>query len=382
MSPVNTISPSVKFGLRFSGIWPGTPFPLVYKFIWVTTLSTIQTYQYKYIIMNFRSESFMQNVDNLSISLSFTVVYIKLVLTWINYGCFSDILFTMEEDCEKYSVMDVNNLIAKTGQVSNFLTNIIMFSYTASAVFYLICDLISQDLTDVAHRQLYFRMELPFEFHKSPIYEILIIAQFFIHIAGCKIDIMCQQLMEYPRKKESHVKVFIKQFQEIISFTQKIEKYFTYIAVSQFLSNTIVSCCKGFTIAATLGTDDAVPRMIQSIMYYIIMCAEAFVYCYSGEYLCTKSKTISDSVYDFLWYELHPRESQLLVPVILRSQKGFILTFGKFSNLSLESFSRVSYSFFVLGNFYFLYRTICTVTYLDKEIVRNTRVSFWKPNTY
>ena len=68
------------------------------------------------------------------------------------------------------------------------------------------------------------------------------------------------------------------------------------------------------------------------------------------KYLSHQSQLIGDTAYDILWYDLRPTESQLLIPVILKSQKGFTLTFGKFSSLSLESFTSVSY-FSVLNNF-------------------------------
>lgn len=51
------------------------------------------------------------------------------------------------------------------------------------------------------------------------------------------------------------------------------------------------------------------------------------------------------------FFDLRPNERQLLIPVILRSQKGFTFTFGKFSSLSLESFTGVSYLFFTFNGF-------------------------------
>ncbi|KOC58792.1 hypothetical protein WH47_00040, partial [Habropoda laboriosa] len=53
------------------------------------------------------------------------------------------------------------------------------------------------------------------------------------------------------------------------------------------------------------------------------------------------SQLIGNTAYEFLWYDLRSTESQLLIPVILRSQKGFTFTFGKFSSLSLESFTAI-----------------------------------------
>ncbi|XP_043506688.1 uncharacterized protein LOC122527004, partial [Frieseomelitta varia] len=53
------------------------------------------------------------------------------------------------------------------------------------------------------------------------------------------------------------------------------------------------------------------------------------------------SKLLGDTAYDLLWYKMRPKETRFLIPVILRSQNGFILTFGKFASLSMESFMAI-----------------------------------------
>lgn len=228
----------------------------------------------------------------------------------------------MEQDCQKYTEMDINNLISKTGQVSFYLTSIIISSYLVSAFFYLTGAVAFQGSNDSVSRELLFKMDLPFETNESPNYEFVVTIQFLIHFSaaltfgsftalllmvvlhvGCQIDIMCQNLTDVLPKNENKLKHFISRYQEIIIFTEKIEKLFTYIALSQLVSNTINTCCEGFLIVI--------------------------------------SQLIGDTAYDILWYDLHPNESQLLIPVILKSQKGFILTFGKFSSLSLESFTSI-----------------------------------------
>ncbi|KOC58779.1 hypothetical protein WH47_00026 [Habropoda laboriosa] len=82
----NTMSQSVKFGLHFVGIWPGTPFPSLHKIGWVIAMAVLQTYQYRYIITHYKSDSLMVTIDNLSITMPFTLVLIKLIITWANYG--------------------------------------------------------------------------------------------------------------------------------------------------------------------------------------------------------------------------------------------------------------------------------------------------------
>ncbi|XP_024222882.1 odorant receptor 4-like, partial [Bombus impatiens] len=275
---------------------------------------------------------------------------------------FCDILSTMEEDCQKYAIMDINNLITKTGLFSFYMTSMIMSSYLVSAVCYLAGAIAFQGTNDSMSRELLLKMDLPFETSKSPNYELVVTTQFIIHFSaalafgtftallfmmilhlGCQIDIMCQNLTDVFPKNENKLKFFIIRYQEIITFAEKIEKLFTYIALSQLVSNTVNTCCEGFLIVLAVNDESglAIDILIKSILFYIVICLEVFIYCFAGEYLRTKSQLIGDTAYNMLWYDLRPNKSRLLIPVILRSQKGFTLTFGKFSNLSLESFTGI-----------------------------------------
>ncbi|CAK9826540.1 Odorant receptor 13a [Anthophora retusa] len=356
----NTISQSVKFGLHFIGIWPGTPFPSLHKIGWIIVMSALQTYQYKYIIEHYKSDSLMITIDNLSIAMPFSLTSIKIIITWANYGALCEILSTMEEDCQKYAVIDINKLISKTGQLSFYLTSIVMSSYLASAVFYIIGTIGFQGNNASMPRELLLKMDLPFETSESPNYEFVVTTQFLIHLSaalafgafaalllmlvlhvGCLIDIMCRNLVYVPYKNDKQIKVFINRHQEIIGFTERVEKLFTYIALSQLVFNTIITCCVGFLVVIAINMDDGLPVLIKSVVFYLVICTEQFVYCFAGEYLSIKSQLIGNTAYDFLWYDLRANESQLLIPLILRSQRGFTFTFGKFSSLSLERFTAI-----------------------------------------
>ncbi|XP_068987568.1 odorant receptor 4-like [Bombus flavifrons] len=361
---LNTISPSVKFGLHFCGVWPGTPFHFLHKLCWVIAIITLQTYQYIYIVIHYNTDTLMNIVENLSIAVPFSLLFIKLFVTWTNYGLFCDILSTMEEDCQKYANIDINNLITKTGLFSFYVTSMIMSSYLVSAVCYLPGAIAFQGTNDSMSRELLFKMDLPFETSKSPNYELVVTTQFIIHFSaaltfgtftallfmmtvhvGCQIDIMCQNLTNAFSKNENKLKFFISRYQEIITFAEKIEKLFTYIALSQLVSNTVSTCCEGFLIVLAINDKSGLVILIKSVAFYTVICLEVFIYCFAGEYLRIKSQLIGDTAYNILWYDLRPNKSRLLIPVILRSQRGFTLTFGKFSKLSLESFTGVSYLF-------------------------------------
>lgn len=54
-----------------------------------------------------------------------------------------------------------------------------------------------------------------------------------------------------------------------------------------------------------------------------------------------QSKSISDAVYESLWYDLSPSENRVLLLVIVRSQKRLTITAGNVTDLTLEGFTNV-----------------------------------------
>ncbi|XP_076282990.1 odorant receptor 10-like [Lasioglossum baleicum] len=360
MASPSTVSKSVKFGLHFAGVWPGTPLPNVHKAFWISVMGVLQTYQYEYIITHYRTASLMTLIDCFSITVPFTLLCIKLIATWINHGVLRDILSTMDEDCEKYAAIDTNNLISKTSVLSSRLTNAIVSSCMVSAVAYTAGTLAYQQGGNSTTRGLLYKMDLPFDTNESPVHELVVTAQ-FLHLAtaaltfatyiglllmaalhvGCNVDILCKRMLDPSVTDKEQVRFFISRQQEIISFVEKIEKLFTYIALSQLLSNTFITCCVGYLLVISLSAENGLPMLMKCIVFYYVICLEAFIYCFVGEFLDIKSKTIAATAFDIPWYNLHPDVSRQVVLLILRAQKGLPLTFGKFSMMNLESFTAV-----------------------------------------
>ncbi|XP_015185284.1 PREDICTED: odorant receptor 4-like [Polistes dominula] len=207
-------------------------------------------------------------------------------------------------------------------------------------------------------------MELPFDATKSPIYELVNVVQFLqefmaasmssmlsailvtliLHVDG-QVEIICRQLSNISstiRNGESCNKILklsIYKHQRIIAFTDNIENIFTYIALIQFLSNTLVICSLGFLIVTSLDSQKKAVILAKTVPYYVLANLEAFALCYAGEYLTSKSADIERAAYHLTWYELNPKESRFLLLLMVRSRKPFVITAGKFMNLSLEVFA-------------------------------------------
>ncbi|XP_011870726.1 PREDICTED: odorant receptor 4-like [Vollenhovia emeryi] len=209
-------------------------------------------------------------------------------------------------------------------------------------------------------------MDLPFDTSQRFVYELVIIVQFFysllctnangllnallvnliLHVSS-QINILRKSLMEnFTKKGESSpnrlmIKQLIRKHQKIIIFSEHIEDLYSRIAMVLFVSDTVITCCLGVTIVASIGQPDASKSIIRNFMFYFVMNMEAFIFCFAGEYLSAKSKSIGDAAYDSLWYESGTRDSRSILFLIMRSQNQLTITIGKITNLSLERFSSI-----------------------------------------
>ncbi|CAL7941819.1 unnamed protein product [Xylocopa violacea] len=359
MTTINIANRLLKYGLHIAVTWPGTPPSLLRKSVWLIVLGALQTYQYRYVIIHFKSNTITEIIDNLSICMPFTLVFFKLCIAWSYSSLLTDILTTMEEECQKSAGTDTSNFVLNALHLSYRLTSYVIYICLASAAFYMFGVLMSKN-TDTTSRKFLLKMDLPFDTSESPTYELVIGVQFVyqtmtayifgvfnalllmvvLHL-GCQIDLMCQKLLDTPYKDKRHLKLFIIRHQEIIIFAKKMEKLFTYMALIQLLSNTLLICCLGYIIILATQMDNGIVLLVKCCVFYISICSELFIYCFAGEYLSIKSKLISDTAYELLWYNIDPSDTQLLILVILRAQKGFTFTFGKFANLSMESFAAI-----------------------------------------
>ncbi|XP_014480032.1 PREDICTED: odorant receptor 4-like [Dinoponera quadriceps] len=212
------------------------------------------------------------------------------------------------------------------------------------------------------------KLDIPFNVNTQLVYRSILFVEFLVvimsgwaagvtnalllsltlHAAG-QMDILRNWLTQLvsranESKHESTVimlKQIVEKHQKIINFSESIENLYTQIAFLQFASNMIMICSLGFVIVTAIGSPDATEHIVRSLLFYTITNLEAFIFCYAGEYLSNKSKLIGIAAYNTMWYDLAPRDGQVLLFVILRSQKQLTLTAGKMVDLSLESFANI-----------------------------------------
>ncbi|XP_014483813.1 PREDICTED: odorant receptor 4-like [Dinoponera quadriceps] len=265
--------------------------------------------------------------------------------------------------------------MSRTIDVSHRSSNLIIGLYSMSVFLYGTGVLVGHtddpnevenEHLSVLERELFLKMELPFESNASPIYEVVMVVQFFhqlaaativgvlnalivsliLHVGG-QIDIMCRELVEISSggrtfdSRASDVKALIRQHQRIIALSSDIETLFSYIALMQFLWNTLVICSLGFVIVTSIGDTEGSTMLIKSLFFYLVITLEAFIFCYAGEYLSAKGRMIGDAAYDAKWYNSSPTQSRIILLLILRSQRKLTITIGKFMDLSLERFTTI-----------------------------------------
>ncbi|XP_012063162.1 PREDICTED: odorant receptor 4-like [Atta cephalotes] len=358
MIPISTVSRSVEIGLHLTGIWPNSS--IFFKLLWTLVMGIGLIFQYYYLLTHFSTKELPNLIDGLSTTLPHSLLFFKLIVLWVNHRIFKNILIVMSNDWHKYSNMYA--MIDKA-VLAHRCSKLIISVYSIAVLLYSTASILNKQ-NDIDCRELLIKMELPFGFCESPIYEIVMFVQFIrlmavasaigmldallvtlmLHIGG-QIDLMQQEVEEIFVKDNKHdlstiiVRSLIDKHHKIIAFSESIESLFSYIALMQFFSNTLIICCIGFLIVTSLGTNEGVRMLVKTLFFYIAITLEAFIFCFAGEYLSNKSKTIGDAVYGSIWYNLKPRDSRILLFVIMRSQKRLTITAGKFMDLSLEGFA-------------------------------------------
>ncbi|XP_077261328.1 odorant receptor 22c-like isoform X1 [Temnothorax americanus] len=370
MTRKSTINRTLKLMLTLCGIWPGTSCIMICRTYWIIALATDEICHYRYLLMHLHSNDLFDLMDCFSSFLTQVKFSIKLIIFWLNERKFIEILTMMAEDWNDCAGSDINmRETVYKAKLANRITNAMFTLHTLTIVAYSIGIFLADvDVTSQSELPLLLKVELPVDINTKRMYKTLLGMQ-FVHLimSGCgtgllnallltltlhvggQMDILRCWLTELvPRGNEERSESvavattkIIRKHQRIINFSEYIEDLYTYIALVQFTSNTVLICSLGFLIVTAIGSPDATEHIVRSLLFYTVTNLEAFIFCYAGEYLKNKSKAIGNAAYNSTWYEMKPKNSRNLIFVILRAQKQLTLTVGKIMDLSLESFTSI-----------------------------------------
>ncbi|XP_072750302.1 odorant receptor 82a-like isoform X2 [Anoplolepis gracilipes] len=362
---MSTISLALKIGLSFIGMWPGSSYRTLLWFLYMVTLIAMQYFQYSYVVTHLSINDFSKLINGLSVTLDYTLTFFKVLSLWHNRRIFSDILDAMEDDWNNSGTESHVCVMTNKVNLAHRCSNAMMTLNGFSAIYYFASNYLSQRAISAAGGSWEFpvQMQFPFDYAiDSPIFKFMLLGTFLhiwetaiviamlnslilalvLHVSG-QIDIMCQGLREISAKKShpSATRSLIERHQKIISLSNNIDNFFSFLALIQFVWNTVVICCIGFMIVISLGSEmeGKTGILMQSILPYVAVTLEAFIFCFAGEYLSFKSRSIGDAAYETLWYELSTSECQVLLLIIVRSQKRLTITAGKVMDLTLEGFA-------------------------------------------
>ncbi|XP_072750303.1 odorant receptor 22c-like isoform X3 [Anoplolepis gracilipes] len=372
MTATTTISPSLKIGLRLLGMWPNVRYSTVYWLIFMLGMLIIQYFQYLYVIGHLNMSKLYDLVDSLPATLDYTLTLFKMVSLWINRRVLHRILLAVDNDWRECVNVEQHFYVMKIkAYISHFCSNAMLSCNVIAGVLYLLSDYaihfvyLVDDYNDTL-RQLPIKIQLPFEFQQSPIFELLVVILFvhtMIHVcaiailngliftlvlhASGQIDIICQEFRNISEKTSLYgasapiLGMLIDRHNNVISFSNNIEKLFSFIGLMQIVWNTLIICCLGFIIVISVNSGANVGVLVKTIFAYFAIMMEAFIICFAGEYLSLKSKSIADAAYETLWYNMPPSQSKVMTFIIMRSNKRLTITAGKMTDMSFETFSSI-----------------------------------------
>ncbi|XP_031774690.1 odorant receptor 4-like [Apis florea] len=356
--------------LRLIGVWPYSSYRIVQRVFWTIIMGNSTVFQLWYCISYFKTADLLDLLDGITLTLSNTVLFFKLIILWFNYRIFHNILTIVFEDWNNRALTDQKKqLMVENTHLSSRISNFLFGIYSVTSILYSASiALISDDIDNTNNelilnkKKLLLKMKLPFDFTIFPLYEFVIVAQFVfecfvalmagmlmafsaalvLHI-GSQIDIICQELIEIPRhykgKTSYMLKNIIIKHQRILRLSENIKHLFLYTSLIQFLSNILVICFLGFILVNALGTEQGSTIFIKCFPYYIAANCEAFILCYTGEYLMFKNESIVHAAYNTLWYNLNPRDSRIVLLILIQAQRKLILSAGNFVTLSVQTFA-------------------------------------------
>ncbi|EZA57549.1 ObirOr5-V23 [Ooceraea biroi] len=361
------ISPLLRVGLSLIGMWPDTSYGTLSWLFYMMTVVVMQYFQYSFVYAHLDFNNLTKLMDGLGLTLDYTLTIFKLLSLRFNHRIFAKILAAIDKDVKDCTSEMHECIMTSKANLAQRCSNAIISVNAIATVLYFIDSLVRRRMVseDGQFREFPVQVKFPFEAHESPIYEFAVVGLFFhvletatviamlnaliltlvLHISG-QIDIMCQELREISSTSKPYslsTKSLITRHQKIILLSNNVENFFSFVGLLQFVWNTFVICCIGFmaVISLDMNTEGKSGVIIQFIIPSVAVTIEAFVFCFAGEYLSTKSKSIGDAAYEAVWYDLSTSECRVLLFLILRSQKRLTITAGKVTDLTLEAFTTV-----------------------------------------
>nr|XP_023022535.1 odorant receptor 13a-like [Leptinotarsa decemlineata] len=183
-----------------------------------------------------------------------------------------------------------------------------------------------------------------------------ILAMSLMRICAAQIEILNRKIIglsdEYEKYRPDYIKTelkhCVKHHVKIIRYHEILNKVFSMIILTQYATSAVVICNLGFQL---VHVDPMTLQFVCMTVYFSAMMIQLAMYCWFGNEIIVKSSAIRDACYEFKWFESDLETRKTIITIMERSKQPLVLKVGKFSMLSLQSFTsviRTSYSYFTL----------------------------------
>ncbi|XP_066583244.1 odorant receptor 4-like [Prorops nasuta] len=170
-----------------------------------------------------------------------------------------------------------------------------------------------------------------------------ICAQFEILHRALKQAINTSKKLRNPDGFRLAVGIIVRKHEYLNWFAKSMEDSFNICFLVQILFSTFLMCFQCFSIykAVSKSVDLSMNELLFVTNCMLGNMLFIFIYCYMGELLIVASDGVRSAILESNWYELMPNNMKMLMFIFFRARKPLKLTAGKFSVLSVETYSSV-----------------------------------------
>ncbi|GAB0093737.1 Odorant receptor [Sergentomyia squamirostris] len=306
-----------------------------------------------------------------------TISVIKMSMIWHNRHRITRIVNKLEEIFPKTEDEQAEFNTKKTRRS----TYLIMVYFSASYMVLiwvfnlmpLITSFISYAETGIFHRVLPYSIWYPFNETKRIRYIIIYIQQNWGAFAsmigvlatdlffGCFITQLSMQFkalskhlafITTPRRtrrmRNLRIKNAIERHNTLIDLCFEMEDIYNFSILCNFVLSSLMICLVGFQATNPVVHFD---MWFKYVVFLICALWQVFCLCYYGDTLVEDSQSLSWGAFSSQWYREDPQYQKYILMIIMRAQKPLSLTAGKFSMVSLRSFTAIlstAFSYFTL----------------------------------
>ncbi|NP_001177506.1 odorant receptor 66 [Nasonia vitripennis] len=310
------------------------------------------------------TENLVVLMDSLSDIFTEVLIYIKIFILWNHRREIRDLL---EEIGKDWSIKSIPTEWENIADYCRIICNIDVIVYASASILYYPDLLMSYFGKPVNERHMLFQSYYPFDYRRSPIYEVINIVYFFQGILMIIADSVSKTLFismifhvssqiyelrnnleqysrhsndGYENKNFKRLKLVVQQHLKILSLVRRIDHIYSYVALFQIVFSSIIICVTGFVIITAMESAN-IMLLVKFMTFIIAMLAQVSYFCFAGQYLLNKGESIVEMINSSFWYNSQCKDVKVLIFVLTNAQKPLTVSGANIFNLSAETFTMI-----------------------------------------